>query len=373
MTKYSYSKTPVAIDRLTQEVQQSAILTALDHMDYTSPNLDVYFKADLSVEDQAILDALVLVHGGLPLPVNTTQPVSVVADSSKTLSAGQVPIFEMALRRSDPGFINFTIVTHDFSDRTTWYQKSVAVTNETLVDSGNQLTFNSANPHWINMFGPKITVDYKKVLERDGTLTNSTLRKVLVKVDGVTKTEGTDYTVDYAAGTVTFGASQSGVVTANYYHNNGVAHCSEFLFTPPTNTQYRVEHIEAQFSRNTVFTDSVQVEIWAGGVTNTGGNYSVNLAAYGGFAGAFYDAGYGQSRTTYRNMNDLINFCNNQYPIIPSCGALTQDIMVFPFLYIVHPVISAKQGVVVRLCTVNDQEIGAEICTVCLYMEKGPA
>lgn len=296
--------------------------------------------------------------------------------ASHPVNADNVPIVELNLRRSTPGYINFTVVTHDFSDRTTWYQKSLQVTNETLTDSGIGLLFNSANAHWINMKSPKLTVDYKKVLEQDGSLSTPSLRYLSIKSNGTLLSEGSDYTVDYPTGNVTFANTQAGnTITASYWHNNGVAHCSEFLFTPPPNTQYRVEHIEAQFSRNAVFNDVVQVEIWAGAVTISPdqSTYSVNLAGYGGFIGALYDAGYGQSRTQYRNMNDLINFCNNQYPTIPACGSLTQDVMVFPFLYIVHPVVTAKQGVVVRLCTLNDIEIGAEICTVCLYMEKGPA
>lgn len=364
ITEYDFTKSPVNSDQLAKEIQQSAIVTALDHVNTAGSSLSIFFKNPLSEGDQTILGTLVSNH-----VAGTT-----VVSSPKNPDG--VPIVEAALRRSTSGYMNFTIVTHDFSDRTTWYQKSVQVTNEVLTDSGNGLFFNSANPRWINMKSLKLTVDYKKVLERDGTLTNSSIRFVVMKSNGTTLVEGTDYTVDYPTGVVTFTNSQTGnTITASYWHNNGVAHCSEFLFTPPPNTQYRVEHIEAQFSKNTAFNDVVQVEIWAGAVTISPDQLttSVNLAGYGGFADAFYDAGYGQSRTFYRNMNDLINWCNNQYPLIPACGALTQDIMVFPFLYIVHPVITVKQGVVVRLYLKNDTEMGAEICTVCLYMEKGPA
>lgn len=360
ITEYDFTKA-VNSDQLTAEIRVSGIVTALDHIDTVGSSLMVFFKDALSGGDQTTLTALVTAH--VPGPATGAAPVN----------PDNVPIVEMSLRRSTVGFSNFTIVSHDFSDRTTWYQKSLAIANETLTDSGNQLLFTSAHIHWVNMNGPKLTLDYKKVLERDGTLTNASLRYVVVKVDGATKVETTDYTVDYPAGTVTFVAPQSGVVTASYYHNAGVTHCSEFLFTPPPNMLYRVEHIESQFSRNTNFTDAVVVEIWAGGVSLSNSIYSVNLAAYSGFASALFDAGYGQSRSTYRNMNDLINWCNNQYPTIPACGSLSQDILVFPFLYIVHPTISAKQGTVIRLLTKNDTEIDAEICTVTLYMEKGPA
>lgn len=76
MTKYSFNKTPVSIDRLTREVQHSPIIIALDHMDFTSPNLDIYFRDTLSETDETILNELVAAHSGLPLPDNTPFPVT---------------------------------------------------------------------------------------------------------------------------------------------------------------------------------------------------------------------------------------------------------------------------------------------------------
>lgn len=285
-----------------------------------------------------------------------------------------VPIVELALPRSTTGFSNFTIPSHDFSDRTSWYQKSVQVTGETLSNSGDDLNFNSVNPHWININGPKLTLDYKKVLERDGTLSAATKRYVGIQSNGTPLVEGTDYTVDYPAGTVTFNESQAGnTILATYWHNNGIAHCSEFLFTPPPNTQYRIEHVETQFSKNIIFNNTIMVELWGGAFTNVDGVYTVNLAGYGGFSQAYFDAGYGQSRSYYRNVSDLLNWCTNQYSPIPACGNLLFDVLCFPFLYTVHSIASAKQGGLLRIYMEKDLEVTAEICTVTLYMEKGPA
>ena len=360
-TSYNYTKL-INSTQLTAEIQASPISVALDHIE-TSGTLDIiYFKDVLSDGDKTTLDSIVAAH--VPGPAIIAQPTNIEG----------APIVEMNLRRAPTGFSNFTICTHDFSDRTTWYQKSVAVASETLTDSGDGLTFNSANPHWINMKSPKLTIDYKKVLERDGSLTAASLRYVSITSNGTALAEGADYTVNYAAGTVLFAVSQSGnTVVASYYHNNGVTHCSEFLFTPPPNMQYGVEHLECQFSKNAIFSDTIQVEVWAGGVSYADSVYTVNLAAYGGFAGAYYDAGYGQSRTFYRNVRDLINWTNNQYPVIPACCDLENDVLVFPFLYVVHPSITAKQGVVVRVINQNDIELSAEIATLTLYMQKGPA
>lgn len=306
--------------------------------------------------------------------LQTLRPVVVLPPANPTNSNG-VPLSETALRRSTPGYTNFTICTHDFSDRTTWYQRSVQVTNETLFDTGGAITYQANNAHWVNMNGQKLTIDYKKVLERDGTLSSGSKRAAIVKSNGTTLIEGTDYIVNYPAGTVQFTNSQAGnTITATYWHNNNVQYRSEFLFTPPPNYLYRIEHIESQFSANCNFNNSaVVVEIWAGAVSLNAGLYSVNLNGYANFNPAYYDAGYGQSRSNYRNMNDLFNWCDNAYPPSPPCGNITQPVMNFCFFYAVHPEINSKQGTCIRFLMANDVELTAEICTTTLYMEKGPS
>ena len=77
MTQYDYAKTPIAIDRLTKEIQQSDIVTSLDHMNLFGAALNIFFKSDLSDADKTILDGIVTAHDGTPLPSNTLQPVSI--------------------------------------------------------------------------------------------------------------------------------------------------------------------------------------------------------------------------------------------------------------------------------------------------------
>lgn len=72
---YSYTKSPISLDRLAQEIQTSSIVTALDHMNYFGSALDIFFKAVLSDDDKSILDGIVTNHGGTPLP---SGPQSVV-------------------------------------------------------------------------------------------------------------------------------------------------------------------------------------------------------------------------------------------------------------------------------------------------------
>lgn len=73
-TKYTYSiqndfpNHKVATDRLTQEIQQSAIVIALDYISTSGDNCDIWFKDALSVGDVTILDGIVAAHSGEPLP-----------------------------------------------------------------------------------------------------------------------------------------------------------------------------------------------------------------------------------------------------------------------------------------------------------------
>jgi hypothetical protein len=78
-TKYTFdimdfSNHKVASDRLTQEIQASAIVTALDHIDTTETECDVWFKLELSQTDDDILTALVAAHSGEPVPAAPIDP-----------------------------------------------------------------------------------------------------------------------------------------------------------------------------------------------------------------------------------------------------------------------------------------------------------
>ena len=77
MTQYDYTKSPVAVDALTSEIQKSAISTALDYISTFGAACSVFFKSDLSVGDKSLLDGLITVHAGTPLAQNQSQPVSI--------------------------------------------------------------------------------------------------------------------------------------------------------------------------------------------------------------------------------------------------------------------------------------------------------
>jgi hypothetical protein len=186
------------------------------------------------------------------------------------------PIFESGHITGVPGSKSVSIVTPNLGDRTTWYQKSFKVTTETLTDSGDGLTFTSANPWWVNIRDKKLTYTHKQVPKRDGTFGKHADWDVAVYVDAVLASTST-YTVNYTAGTVTFNSSKAGsTITATYWTNNGVTNPSEWLFQPGSGKKFIITCVELQYSMNMPSSfDTIRFEVWGGGNL---GIYSGNAA-----------------------------------------------------------------------------------------------
>jgi hypothetical protein len=76
---YDYTISPFSADSLALSIQQSAIVTAFDHITALGSAVSIFFKASISDGDKTILDAIVAAHTGAPLPQNQTQNVAVQA------------------------------------------------------------------------------------------------------------------------------------------------------------------------------------------------------------------------------------------------------------------------------------------------------
>lgn len=96
MTEYDYTKSPVAVDRLVQEIQLSAIVTVLDHVSTLDSALSIFFVSDLSAGDKTILDTIVANHSGIGLAtdfikVTATANTSTSSSSYLVLNSMSVP------------------------------------------------------------------------------------------------------------------------------------------------------------------------------------------------------------------------------------------------------------------------------------------
>lgn len=285
-------------------------------------------------------------------------------------SSAGAAITDDSIKTGISGANSLTVNTHDFGDRTTWYQKSVQVLTETLTDSGDGLTFNSINANWVNMDSKKLTYDYKVVPERDGTYSDRSTRRPVVVVNSVQLNDISlpatpGYTVDYANGKIVFGASQSGkTVVVTYWHNNGIARCSEWILNPPSTMAYLLDYIEFQFSKNISFSTNIHVEAWAG----------ADVGTYSDFNNTLYDTGMGQNKSIYRGANDFLNICTNRSSqIIPAFGGLTNDVFIFPFDYLIQTQIRSSQGTLIMFAMEGDTPYGScEIATGTFYVQLVP-
>lgn len=77
ISQYTYAKT-VSSDRLDFEIRTSLIVSALDHIQTSGPNVLIFFKSPLSESDFSLLSNIVDSHVATPLPQNYVQQVAVL-------------------------------------------------------------------------------------------------------------------------------------------------------------------------------------------------------------------------------------------------------------------------------------------------------
>lgn len=362
-TKYAYSiqsdfpNHKVNTSRLLSEIQGSAIVTALDRIDTSDDNCDVWFKDALSAGDETILDGLVAVHSGEPLPENQV----VLITTSRTSGDGS-PLF--SARKPDSPKLTF--ITPNWCDKTTWYAASGYVEDEVASDSGDHTTYNLAHQNAIDTYHGKITFeDYLKDSEERSF-------RVVVKVNDVVKTEqdphfgtGGDFTVDYALGKITFLAAlqPTDVVEVTYHY----AVSSAYTIAPSAGKILMVDKVEVQFSGDIEMQDSFVFQAY--GLVDV---FAPQLMAppYNVPSGTKIPLG---DPLTYKTLNDLLNDSNHAYPAYPAVGgsnwrALKTAAYIFAWNYDVGATnLHAAYGMEVVVKLQHDAVCGGDFATATFY------
>jgi hypothetical protein len=358
-TKYTYSinddfpNQALFEDRLAQEIVASAITIAFDYISTSGDVCDIWFKDELPSADQTVLDGLVAAHSGAVLPEQALQ-----VTTSKKASDGS-PLF--VTRKPDAP--KLTLITPNWCDPTTWYQASVYVEDEVATDSGDHTTYNLAHQNVIDTYHGKITFeDYLKDSEGRSY-------RVAVKVDDVEKTEqdphlgsGGDFTVDYAAGTVTFGSALAGteVVKVTHHYADG----STFIVAPTAGKMLLVEKVEVQFSGDIEMNDTVVFQAY--GLVDV---FAPQLIP-GVPSGTKIPLG---DPLKYKTLPDLLNDSNHAYPAYPAVGgsnwrALKQAAYVFSWAYDVGTtVLIASYGMEIHISLEHDVPNSGAFATAALY------
>lgn len=257
-----------------------------------------------------------------------------------------IPKIESGLRVGSEALF----ITQNLSDPTTWYTKSTRKTAQTMTDSGDGLTWTCAFANWIN-------ISHGKIFDEEVLAAGESHGyAVEVKVNTVVQTmrtpfadSGGDYTVDYAAGTITFAVSQADKgVTASFSYETG----SEWVLAPTEGRYLDIEVAEVQFSKDVILNDDVDFEIWVYNPADL-----PNKVMY--------------SRTTYRHFRNFIDEALGSYPVVPAMGGakrgVTQDVYGFPFRYGTVRRIDSAVGAELRVRLRNDVAFGGEFATATFY------
>jgi len=336
---------------LDNEIRSSAIVTALDGITTGGDVLTVTMKDSLSAGDETTLDGLVGAHAG-----------TVTASTPPPTTLKGVPLVQPDWREGTAT----DFITFNWCDKTTWYPSSTQVTDETLTDSGDGLTWNSANTSWICVTCGKVSQEHRLHDPYKATVT----------VDAVEKTESSpgttdaDFQINYATGDVTFNVSQAGKTVKASYHYAGN---SSFYVTPDAGKTLRLTAVEVQFSDDIGLTDSVRfdiegfVEVFAPQLVNdVDPDYVTDFPT-----GTRIPLG---SPRIYQTMYDFIAEAQRSFPVIPALGGAgwrgTQKpiyVMRWPYQEDATRDLDAAKGMRIKISLAANTPFTGEFAVATLY------
>jgi len=330
---------------------------------YTIQEIEYGAWASNSALLTAIANGEAVINDGTSDINDVNRAINFLKDINITNEIGAT-VIDLSPRLGSSNFEALDIVSHDFTDATTWYQNAAKVTDEVLTTT-DYLTYSSINPTWINIDNIKLSYEHNTLLLSDGSYAHEEDYRVVVKKNSNIITEG--FSIDYVLGKITFTTQQSSqdIITATYYHVNNVTNASQFIVRPSSGTIYYVNHLEVQVSQNISFTNKIYFEAWGGG-----SSYS----DYGTYSDETFDLGYGVTRNVFKGMRDLFNWCNNQYPTFPACGDLQYGVIVFPFFFSDRKarILSSQPNIssLIRIYLRNHTALSGELGTITFYMIK---
>lgn len=367
LTEYTYSiqndfpNGKVAPDRLAQEIRQSPIVIALDTIDTLGDDCNIWFKDPLSVGDKAILDGIVATHNGEPLQ-GPGSPVTLWSGDAPVPTSNGAPL-SATIKPSSP---KVTIITHDWTDRTTWYQQAVRVVAEVAVYNAGGY-WQLANTNAIDTYHGKLTQeDFLKDAGGNSYRVSVTRNGAPVVEQDPAYGAGGDYIVDYALGQISPvvpGAwDPADAIAATYHH----ATTSLFTIKPLPGKRLILDFVEVQMGADVVLTDGVSFQPY--GFVEV---FAPQLMAppYNIPAGTQIPLG---DPLIYKGMKDYQNDAVKSYVAYPALGGpgwrgLQQPIYVFDWDYVRATTLSSQAGMEIRIVLQHELAFGGNFATVSFY------
>lgn len=232
-----------------------------------------------------------------------------------------------------------TITTHNFCDPCTWYELSTRNSGvdgygEILTSSDGYATYESPDGYvnWIDLTHGRQTAE--------NILSGYELE---VTVDGYSKVEDLDYTINYEDGYVLFdpALTSSNEVRATYNFATG----SQFTLGPSAGKKLRILYTEVQFgiSATLNYKNPIIFQVWVGN-------------PYYGVEGHPYEfmpkLPYGDPEM-YKSERDLINISNGGGQV-KKFGSMVEDVTILPFKYAAVTDLLSSQGAEIRMSIQND-------------------
>lgn len=269
----------------------------------------------------------------------------------------------IALEKSDTA--KRTLVSHDWTDKTTWYQDATRVVDEvaTVKIPLVYTTYTLANGDLIDSYHGKISQeDYLKDASDNSF-------RVVVKVNDVVKTEqdpavgsGGDYTVNYSAGEVTFLSALTGsdVVKVTYHHGGS----GTYVIKPEAGKVLSIDVVEVQFATDVVLTDTMRfqpygyVDVFAPQLTPT--------PYPSGTLIPIADA------LVFKTFKDYMNDAVRSYPKYPALGGagwrgMNYETVVFDWDYVRSTALISSYGMEIRLTPDIGNEFSGSYATATFY------
>lgn len=318
----------VNIERLSQEIRQSSIVTALNSVSASGTNCDVTFKDTLSLVDSATLTLIVNNHVPVPLPNTSIQTVTLASEKLTPSGRQQVAMYE-------PEGSAATIVSYNFCDKTTWWQTALPIVLETLTAT-SQTIFKTTQDFIIDMTHGKC-YDEDTITSADPSLIPK------IYVNDVLQSNG--YTINYRTGVVTFEALVTGTVKASYKYPTN----SFFTLKPRAGQILSIKNAQVQFSTDNKVSSPVVFEAW------------VDHPTYGKIA-------IPSTRIKYKNEMDLISACNGGQDIIKGWGNYILDTIVLCFNYARPKPIKSSSKVEIRIYLQDHKELTGTLANATFYV-----
>lgn len=252
-----------------------------------------------------------------------------------------------------------TLMTHDWTDPTTWYEESIYVTNEIANNTGDNQLYELSHNNIIDNYHGKISEE-DQLVDLDGYS-----YRVSVTVNDSECIEqdphygtGGDYVVDYSDGYIEFTSvlNVDDIVKVTYHYENG----SNYTIKPTQGKGLAITFTELQFSTDVIVNDSVHFDMYG---------YASVFAPQLGLPEGTKIKILGN---TYKGMKDFFNDAVRSYPKMSAIGGpgwrgTDFDIVVLDWDYVAAVKLYDSYGMEIRAFLEHNIPIDGSFATTTFY------